>query len=725
MRYKREVSNMHPQNDIKTLLFDFALILLGIFGTIGCFATTFALPFDRTTLLCMLSITILYFFFINSWHKHFRLLSIASFGLFIIVFVLNFQTCKYGFVYMMNCILETYQANSQYSFQLFSTQGTRVVLMSASTFTIYMLFVPIIMIVVYSIRQRNVYFLSFMVTIPFLFSILLFTLVPPWTFFIMMLLFYVAMLGMHVASRFDAHSAQDSIRKLGFVFTLCAFLVIMGIQLLIPTSTYVRDAKVDAFRLDVQMGIRDLLYGAPTQENGVVDLTTAKNRFYIGNVELRVKSDEQSTLYLHGYSGTLYKDNTWYTPELSYYEEKIDFLTPSHPFDISKLYYEQLSEAQKANVKTQNIEITYEDALRNYVYTPYYAIDSISDNRAYDVFVDSYIAPLDDTQNTYAYRVLSQEELLPERLLPYAQQYMDAVMFTNLTVPTNVEVALRDVAIPGLREAKTDSGKIALIQKFMKNFGTYTLTPGETPTQEDFIAHFLKTKQGYCVHYASAATMLLRLHGIPARYAEGYRVDPADFKDDTALAKDYNAHAWVEIFDQRFGWVPLEVTPSTAYGTGTTNTTLQNQDPEIQSQNQASNPDQNTSSEPTQNKDVETSGSTISRIVPIGFILLFVCACLSLPIRHMLVRKGKEQKFHQSNRKEAVLEVAKDIAYFVKDNALPKDIKEILEEARFSKHAIKEDQYVLIMQYLKIIRKQKFATYTWKQKLLAIWWYNV
>ena len=101
----------------------------------------------------------------------------------------------------------------------------------------------------------------------------------------------------------------------------------------------------------------------------------------------------------------------------------------------------------------------------------------------------------------------------------------------------------------------------------------YTYQPGITPYGQDFVSYFLKkNRRGYCAHFASAATLLLRNCGIPARYVEGYAIDPEDIGEngkiltdqkvsdyyqgyreltDTGVVQvdvtDANAHAWVEI----------------------------------------------------------------------------------------------------------------------------------------------------------------------------------
>ena len=76
---------------------------------------------------------------------------------------------------------------------------------------------------------------------------------------------------------------------------------------------------------------------------------------------------------------------------------------------------------------------------------------------------------------------------------------------------------------------------------------------------EDFVTHFLTEKRGFCVHFATAGAMLLRMQGIPARYVTGY-VATLDRQGWSAV-RDSDAHAWVEIYLDGYGWYPVEMTP--------------------------------------------------------------------------------------------------------------------------------------------------------------------
>ena len=103
---------------------------------------------------------------------------------------------------------------------------------------------------------------------------------------------------------------------------------------------------------------------------------------------------------------------------------------------------------------------------------------------------------------------------------------------------------------------------------------TYTITPNLTGVDAslDGVENFLRnTKEGYCVQFASAVTLILRELGIPARYVEGYIADEMERQSRNdfvygGYVRDYNAHAWVEVYYDGVGWIQYETTPQ--YYTG-------------------------------------------------------------------------------------------------------------------------------------------------------------
>lgn len=76
----------------------------------------------------------------------------------------------------------------------------------------------------------------------------------------------------------------------------------------------------------------------------------------------------------------------------------------------------------------------------------------------------------------------------------------------------------------------------AFILDVLQSHASYTLTPGRAPVNQDIVEYFLfENHEGYCVHFASAATLMYRLYGIPARYASGYAVEPSAFTQQEVI----------------------------------------------------------------------------------------------------------------------------------------------------------------------------------------------
>ena len=101
----------------------------------------------------------------------------------------------------------------------------------------------------------------------------------------------------------------------------------------------------------------------------------------------------------------------------------------------------------------------------------------------------------------------------------------------------------------------------AIIRELVLNSAAYDLqTPKMPAGEDDFAMWFLRSSDtGYCVHFATAATVLLRATGIPARYVEGYTISAWENKTVAVLGED--AHAWVEYWVPGYGWMLLEATP--------------------------------------------------------------------------------------------------------------------------------------------------------------------
>jgi transglutaminase-like putative cysteine protease len=95
---------------------------------------------------------------------------------------------------------------------------------------------------------------------------------------------------------------------------------------------------------------------------------------------------------------------------------------------------------------------------------------------------------------------------------------------------------------------------------------SYTQNP---PRRRYPLESFLfSDKEGYCQQFSGAMALLLRMGGIPARVAAGFTTGTYDKSSRRWVVTDLDAHAWVEAWFPRYGWVRFDPTPTTAPARG-------------------------------------------------------------------------------------------------------------------------------------------------------------
>lgn len=111
------------------------------------------------------------------------------------------------------------------------------------------------------------------------------------------------------------------------------------------------------------------------------------------------------------------------------------------------------------------------------------------------------------------------------------------------------------------------------IDRALSERAVYDTEPGAVPSGQDFAEYFLfENHRGFCVHFATAAVLLYRMCGYPARYAEGFAIPASAFTADqdgqyAAQIDGSMGHAWCQVYDENSGeWLDMEHTP--AAGTG-------------------------------------------------------------------------------------------------------------------------------------------------------------
>jgi hypothetical protein len=109
----------------------------------------------------------------------------------------------------------------------------------------------------------------------------------------------------------------------------------------------------------------------------------------------------------------------------------------------------------------------------------------------------------------------------------------------------------------------TESLVRAILQKFRDEEYFYTLEPPrlEADSVDDFL---FNTRRGFCEHFASAFTALMRAAGVPARVVAGYQGGQYNPMGDYLIVRQSDAHAWSEVWIDGRGWVRVDPTAAVA-----------------------------------------------------------------------------------------------------------------------------------------------------------------
>lgn len=131
-----------------------------------------------------------------------------------------------------------------------------------------------------------------------------------------------------------------------------------------------------------------------------------------------------------------------------------------------------------------------------------------------------------------------------------------------LQIPEEHRAELSALAEEIFADAETPLEKIRAVERYFRENFQYHLGI-EVPPGEDPLLYFLREKPpAHCEYFASAATLLLRSAGVPARYVTGLVPGEWNPSGKYWAARNRDAHAWVEAYAEPKGWVTVEATPS-------------------------------------------------------------------------------------------------------------------------------------------------------------------
>jgi transglutaminase-like putative cysteine protease len=176
-------------------------------------------------------------------------------------------------------------------------------------------------------------------------------------------------------------------------------------------------------------------------------------------------------------------------------------------------------------------------------------------------------AQLATAKSNYPDFVLPYLEVRPGRNSPpaFGAPGRDAAIWPFLAIDPDYR-ALYEKARRVVGNTRSSYGAALSLESWFRSTGgfTYTTRPPRSGS-EPLLDFVLRTKRGYCQHFAGAMALMLRYLGIPARVAEGFVSGVYDQKTRTWTVTDHDAHAWVEVWFDHYGWLPFDPTPGRGY----------------------------------------------------------------------------------------------------------------------------------------------------------------
>lgn len=301
------------------------------------------------------------------------------------------------------------------------------------------------------------------------------------------------------------------------------------------------------------------------------------NNYRTGTVQLELGTAKRPTesIYLRGFSGGEYKNSEWEAAdEDALLQDVVETLHWQEWLDLVwNMYYSMYfalstdpTERMDPDARLLSIRPAGE---RLYTfYTPYYSRWSRRNEREQERNEAEYYFEYYQQENV-SIDWEKQQEYLAEAADWYRElqrEYQKEIEKAYTNVPFQDLPRLTQLVEKQPLEELDEI--TAFIITTLREHAAYTLTPGRIPVNQETVEYFLfESNEGYCQHFATAAALMYRMYGIPARYAAGYRIEPEAFTKQgdgrwNAEVTDESAHAWVEIFLEDYGWTPVEVTPA-------------------------------------------------------------------------------------------------------------------------------------------------------------------
>lgn len=285
---------------------------------------------------------------------------------------------------------------------------------------------------------------------------------------------------------------------------------------------------------------------------------------------LSVAADTAQTLYLRGFVGDSYENGVWSALDAQTAAEEKDLFYWLHQ---SGFYPQsQLATAARlmGNYQSGSVSVQNLTGCSLYRYEPCTILPEragLAKNKIQPSTLETIGLR---GERRYSYETVSDAQTLLPELLDFLQNdtsdgvksylqmesaYREFVYSYALTVPAEFRAQLGAVLdqccesygpANSLTKEQAQTAALAFLERCFDGSG-------------DIALPLTDTADGTTYQYATVAALALRYYGIPARYVEGYTVKTTENEPTSVDASA--AGAWVEVYQDGIGWLPLALTP--------------------------------------------------------------------------------------------------------------------------------------------------------------------
>ena len=413
------------------------------------------------------------------------------------------------------------------------------------------------------------------------------------------------------------------------------------------------------------------------------DLTQSVKTSDSTNAILNITADTAQTLYLRGFVGDSYENETWTSLDAKAAAEEKDLFYWLHQSGFYPQSQLAMAARLMGNYPSSLVSVQNLTGCSLYRYEPC----SVLPERA--GLAKNKIQPSDVETNGlrgqrgYSFDTIADVQTVLPALLDFLQNDDSGAANAYLQMESAYREFVYSYALTVPAEFRAQLG--AVLDSFCEEYGSAdSLTKEQAQTaalaflercfdgSKDVSLPLSDTANGTTYQYATVAALALRYYGIPARYVEGYTVNAKAGEETTVDAK--SAGAWVEVYQDGAGWLPLRLTPGLEdlsaeqtesgvkpvgagkEGTGDGLRVTEGQELE---QNDAE-PDNSEDNTPEGGERTGLLKKPLFWVILIAGLLLVLLA--AIVIRHAVILKKRNETFRVSDDSEASANLFADAA---------------------------------------------------------------